>query len=100
MLRLGVVRRVLNKGNRTLVVIKDYRYKGKGPEGIRIWFRPGNESMIVDDVFSIGRGHRWIRGNLSKLSQQSFKPNRFFGGVILSDILSFTSGQSYSGLPL
>ena len=90
MLRLEVVGRVLGKGNRTLVVTKDHGCKGKGPEGIRsVWFRPGNKSMIVDNVFNIGRGHYWIRGNLGKLSQQSFKPNRFFGRVALSDVLSF-----------
>ena len=99
MLRLEVVGRVLGKGNCTLVVTKDYGCKGKGPEGIRsVWFRPGNKSMIVDNVFSMGRGHRWIRGDVGKLSQQSFKLNRFFGGVTLSDVLSFTGRQSHSGL--
>ena len=94
MLRLGVVSRVLSKGNRTLVVTKDYGYKSKGPEGIRsVWFRPGDKSMIVDNVFSMGRGHRWIRGDLGKLSQQSFKLNRFFSGVALSDVFSFIGGQ-------
>ena len=47
MLCLRVINRVFSQYNSPLIIIKDYRNKGKG---LSIWLRPGKEGVVLYNV--------------------------------------------------